>query len=684
MRALILPAISLFLTLFASCSKSYTITSGKLQIEINHNLETKITSLYSGTKPLMDHYVASEYLECKKFEAKLFSQKSAFSEPFSDVRGGGMRRVFKGIFKQDEYSIEKILEISVYDSFPDMAFYRLQYVNIGERDIEVEKWVNNSYRITSAGDTPAFWSFQGSSTNERKDWILPVDSAFSQSNFLGMNNSDYGGGIPMVDLWRKDGGISIGHTELIPRLVSLPIEKDKYDDWAQMGLEYDLSQPMEFAHGDTLKTVTTFVAVHTGDCFNSLQAYSKFMQASGVQLAQVEPEAYEAVWCGWGYEQRFTVDEIMTTLKKVKELGIKWIDIDYGFQQALGDWSPDRSKFPHGSTDMRNMVNSIHAMGLKAKLWWAPLTVDPNSQLLANDPDIQLLNIDYVPQFITFWNSYYMSPAYEKTIQHTKETLKLFLEEWDFDGLKMDGMHINCVPPDYNPEHNLSYPEQSSETLPEFFKMVYETARSYKPHAVLQNCPCGCAMSFFNMPWVNQTVASDPKSSWQIRLKGKTYKALLGKTAYYGDHIELSTGGDDFASQVGVGAVIGTKFTWPKDNPYVSEGHFVLTPQKEKIWKKWIDIYNQKMISKETYLGGLYDIGYDKPETHVIQKADTLYYAFYSPHWDGEIELRGLKNGNYRVYDYIHLIDLGIINSSNPFLKVSFSKYLLIEAQRID
>lgn len=72
---------------------------------------------------------------------------------------------------------------------------------------------------------------------------------------------------------------------------------------------------------------------------------------------------------------------------------------------------------------------------------------------------------------------------------------------------------------------------------------------------------------------------TDPTSSWQTRLKGKTYKALLGKTAYYGDHVELSDEGNDFATQTGIGAVPGTKFTWPKDNPYATEGKFVLTGQ---------------------------------------------------------------------------------------------------------
>lgn len=661
-----------------SCSNTVNIRNGKLLFEINNKLETKVSPEMQSVKPFMDNFSASEYLVCNKFEAKLFARKSSSTSSISDLKGTGKRTSIKGLFKQDENILEKILEVTVYDSFPDIVFLNVHYVNKGKGDIEVNKWVSNSYQILNAGDTPAFWSFQGSSTSRRRDWILRVDSAFSQKNFMGMNNKDYGGGIPLIDLWRKDAGMAIGHVELIHQMVSLPILQDK-KAFAQMSILYDYTQPLLLASGDTLKTAATFVSVHKGDCFSTLQTYSKFMQASGIKLALVENDAYEAVWCGWGYGQNFTINQILGTLPKIKEVGIKWLDIDYGYEKAEGDWNIDAKRFPNGEKDMRMLVDKIHSMGMKAKLWWCPLAVDPGSDLLTQNPDIIQLSKDGSPQSISFWNSYYMSPGYQKTIDHTKGVLKMFLSDWDYDGLKIDGMHVNLVPPDYNVLHNLKYPEQSSESVPQFFKMVYETARSYKPNAVLQICPCGCAMSYFIMPYTNQTVSSDPTSSWQIRLKGKTYRALLGNSAYYGDHVELSDGGNDFASQLGVGAVLGTKFTWPKDDPGVKRRSLVLTPEKEVIWKKWIGIYNQKMISKGNYLGDLYDIGYDKPETHVIQKNDTLFYAFYSPEWSGEIELRGLKDGNYKVYDYINMQDLGMISGKKPVIKADFKKDLLVE-----
>jgi alpha-galactosidase len=247
----------------------------------------------------------------------------------------------------------------------------------------------------------------------------------------------------------------------------------------------------------------------------------------------------------------------------------------------------------------------------------------------------------------------------------------------------MDGQHLNAVPRDYDQHHEITSPEQSHEKLPEFFRMIYNEANRLKPHTVIQNCPCGTCMSPFNMAYMNQAVASDPLSSWQVRSKGKSYKAIFNGGAYFGDHVELSDGRSDFASSFGIGAVLGTKFTWPKENPSVKEDN-LLTPEKEIIWKKWFELYRSKMLSKETYRGELYDIGYDLPETHVIQKGDTLHYAFYNTLWNGDIALRGLTAKRYKVRDYVNDVDLGEVTKENPTMKFKFRKNLLIELYPVE
>ena len=42
-------------------------------------------------------------------------------------------------------------------------------------------------------------------------------------------------------------------------------------------------------------------------------------------------------------------------------------------------------------------------------------------------------------------------------------------------------------------------------------------------------------------------------------------------------------------------------------------------------------------------MGELYDIGFDRPETHVVRKVAAFYYAFLREAFRGPVELRGLE-----------------------------------------
>lgn len=660
--------------LFGCSSPDYAvITSGNLRLTVSDLLYTKLAD--TSKRKELTSFSATEYLELDEGELDSFELTDHQSSQTNDL-GGGTVHIISGT--NSEYNISKMITIKTYEQHPDLLSTQVTYINHSDHDLPVKAWVNQSYKISSQNEVKPFWTFQGSSSSERADWIKPITDGYYQKNYMGMNNSDYGGGIPVTDIWNPNLGICIGHSEMALKLVSLPTEMKKYSNRASISIREDFSYPHYLAAGDTLETLETFVCIHSGDYYNGLTKYTKLMQAKGIKMPEPEPSAYEPIWCAWGYERNFTLDEITGTLPKVKELGIKWAVLDDGFQQAEGDWHVNQEKFPKGDAQMKTLVDQIHAYGLKAKLWWAPLAADPGSQLLTQNPDMRLYLSDWAPQYITWWDAYYLSPSHPQTIQHTKEVVDLFLNQWDFDGLKMDGQHMNAIAPDHNPKAGLEHPDDGPKQLPEFFKLIYDEALAIKPHAVVENCPCGTCMSYFNMPYMNQSVSSDPLSSWQIRTKGKTYKALIPNTAYYGDHVELSDGADDFASSFGIGAVLGTKFTWPKDNPTASDT-FLLTSEKEIEWKKWFSLYNQKMLSRETYRGDLYDIAFDQPETHAIQKGDTLHYAFYSEQWKGKVELRGLNKGQYLIRDYVNNKEIGEVSAQENIINIEFEDFILLE-----
>ncbi|MBR1426534.1 MAG: alpha-galactosidase [Paludibacteraceae bacterium] len=536
------------------------------------------------------------------------------------------------------------------------------------------------------------WSLQPSSTSARLDWVLPVTEGFAKQNYLGMNNSDYGGGIPLIDLWQRDGAVAIGLFEPVLRMISMPVSWQRYDNHVTASLRYDLPEPVELATGDTLRCFRAFRYTHHGDYFNALRMFSDYMQSRfDLRMQPSEPEAFEPVWCAWGYERLFTIDEVIGTLDKVAELGFRWVDVDDGYQIAEGDWTTN-ARFPGGDRDMQRLTDEIHRRGLKAKLWWAPLAADPDTRLAKEHPEMLLLTDEWAREYITWWDSWYLSPVNPATDAYTADLLRMFLSTWNFDGLKIDGQHLNCCLPDYNETSALSSPWDASERMHTYFGKVFDLARAYKPDAVVQVCPCGCAVNYWLLPHINQAVASDPMSSRQVRMKRKAYAAMAPDLAYYGDHVELTDNGDDFASQIGTGAVIGTKFTYPKDNPYVTDGPFLLTPEREALIRKWMRIYRDNDLARGEYLN-LYTWGFDYPEAHVIKvqgddvqgTKDALYYAFYldpgMPAFDGLLELRGLDpDCTYTAVEYTaDTPKQFIVNGADPHIEVSFTRNYLIK-----
>ena len=577
--------------------------------------------------------------------------------------------------------IEQASTITFLDRYPGVAQIETTYRNTGPAPLAVAGWRAATWDVLPHKD--GAWTFAGASYPDRRDWIQPVKPGFEQRNFMGMNGSDYGGGTPVAVVWRPDGGLAVGHLETVPRLVSLPVGAQP--GGTRIGMASD--EAVLLAPGATLTLPATFVMAHRGDYFVPLDAYRRLMAERGLKAPAIPESSYGAIWCAWGYERNFTTAQVYGTLPKAKVLGFEWAVLDDGWQTNEGDWEVDRIKFPRGGADMKAFADRIKADGMKPRLWLAPLAADPGSKVLRDHSDMLLLDKNGAAQNVSWWSAFTMCPAYQPTVDHFRRIVRQIVGEWGFDGLKLDGQHLNGVAPCHNPAHNHARPEESYEKLQDFWKAVYDEALAANPQAIVEICPCGDSFAFHNVPAMNNTPASDPESSWQVRSKGKTFKALMGPSApYSGDHVELSDGHDDFASSYGIGAIPSTKFTWPKDTDTPTDklppGGFVLTPEKEALWGKWIGMYRDAMLPKGTYRGELYDIGFDKPEAHVVEKDGALHYAFYAEDWSGPLTLKGLGEGRYTLTDAFTGASLGTATRARPTVDAKFKRFQLIRAVR--
>ena len=654
-----------------------TIGDAKLAIAFDSAMRTRISI---DGKPLTSFDASEVLLQGGKPASQSFLFTEHSQAVINDFHGVGTRHSIRGLCAD---GVEKALIISFYDRHPGFATLVVRYHNGAAAQHAFSGWRSAAHVLPA---TPGgAWTYSGASFENRRDWIQPVTSGFDQRNFMGMNASDYGGGTPVADVWRRDAGLAVGHVERVPRLVALPVTAVS----GGTRLAVESGEPFTLAPGQSFSTPECFIAVHRGDHFAPLDRYRRVMAERGISAPPAPATSYDPIWCAWGYERNFTVDEIVGTLPKAKSIGFEAAVLDDGWQTSEGDWKVDRKKFARGDDDMKSFASAVIAQGMKPRLWLSPLAVDPGTDLLHEHSDWLLLDRNGAVQDVTWWNAFTLCPAHPPVIDYYKKLVAKIIGEWGYGGLKLDGQHLNGVAPCYNPAHNHKRPEESFEKLQDFWKALYDTAIAINPDTVVELCPCGTAFAFHNVPAMNQTPASDPESSWQVRLKGKSLKALVGPTAAYsGDHVELSDSGEDFASSFGIGAVVSTKFTWPADTPNPSgdklpPGGYVLTPQKEALWRKWVALYRDKMLSTGHYRGELYDLGFDRPEAHVIDKSGTLHYAFYAKMWHGNVELRGLGDGQYHIRDGCTGNEIGTVDRKNNHISVSFERFLLIEAEPV-
>lgn len=600
-------------------------------------------------------------------------------------------------------AIERVLVVEAYDDFPNIALVSTTYKNAGTTDFQVDQVLMQQHRFNAkqvdAKVQPyEMWAFQGSSYDWGKDDVQKLTRVSSQPNAMGEAvKGGYGGGIPVVAFWTASVGEAIGHVETLPWTLSMPV-KVEADGRVSASVAIPVNTVLK--PGESYSAPRSFVAVYSGDFYEPLRMWSSVLQKEGWEIPKPSNEAYNVSWCGWGYEFNVTPTQMLGTVPKLKELGIKWATLDDRWFDTYGDWNPRNETFPGDS--IKQMVDDFHKQGILAQLWWLPLGVEDGqgkweshkyvvAKVAQEHPDWLILDKNGKHARMTR-DLATLCPAVPEVQAYYKKLTEKFIRDWGFDGSKLD--NIYSVPKCYNPAHHHKSPQDSVNAMGEVYKTIFQTTRAIKPESVTQACPCGTPPSLAWLPFIDQAVTADPVGAVQVRRRIKMYKALLGpQAAVYGDHVELSEmtpvghgnwseHGSDFASTLGTGGVLGTKFVWPDPGPKFKP--VALTSEKDAHWKKWIGLYNEKMLSKGEFRD-LYVYGYDVPEAYAIEKDGKMYYAFFASAekpFAGEVELRGLKPGSYHVVDYAEGKDLGTVRAeagNAPRLKAEFQQHLLLE-----
>ena len=177
--------------------------------------------------------------------------------------------------------------------------------------------------------------------------------------------------------------------------------------------------------------------------------------ACGAAMRARVPQRTPLGWCSWYYYfTRVSEGDVIDNLDALAGLRERvpcdYVQVDDGYQRAIGDWFEPNAKFPHG---LRWLAERIGAAGFDAGIWVAPFLVRSESRLFRERPQWLLRTPSGRPR-AGCWNPgwSYGRPAYALDTTHPevldwlRELGRTLARQWGYRVLKLDFLYAAALP----------------------------------------------------------------------------------------------------------------------------------------------------------------------------------------------------------------------------------------------
>ncbi|CAM2958937.1 glycoside hydrolase family 36 protein [Actinomyces slackii] len=175
------------------------------------------------------------------------------------------------------------------------------------------------------------------------------------------------------------------------------------------------------------------------------QVQADYAQALARALGQ-RPIRPQRVWCSWySYYETISQEALEAEIPEAARLGVDTLQIDDGWQRAVGDWLPGE-RFPQG---MAATAASITEAGMRPGLWIAPFITLPDSQAAREHPEMLVRALDGAPALAgSNWGTDYhaLDMTHPRAQEHVRQTIARAVHEWGFTYLKLDFINAAAIP----------------------------------------------------------------------------------------------------------------------------------------------------------------------------------------------------------------------------------------------
>ncbi|WP_349921989.1 glycoside hydrolase family 36 protein [Aeromonas veronii] len=151
-------------------------------------------------------------------------------------------------------------------------------------------------------------------------------------------------------------------------------------------------------------------------------------------------------WCSWyHYYAQVSADDIRENLaeRAARFPGLRYVQIDDGYQARMGDWLEPSAKFEQG---VAALASEIRAAGCEPALWVAPFIAEPGSRVFQQHPEWFVKGEDGLPlpsERVTYggWRCtpwYVLDGTHPEVQAHLEQVFRTLRQQWGIHYFKLD------------------------------------------------------------------------------------------------------------------------------------------------------------------------------------------------------------------------------------------------------
>lgn len=382
-------------------------------------------------------------------------------QPIQDALGSGLRA--RRVFPVAGQHLIAELDITIHDAHPGVLL-SLRVANHGPEPLTINRlfpfvagraW--GEQPIVLGGREHEFavykqgwqsWSFAGGLPPATPDPRPQLRTASLWHNPSGpAPNEPLGAPADVV----SDGMALVGHDDSYPALLVGFLGAERY--FGQVYVDRhnasistaSLLEGRVLVPGEVVESEPVLLAVGQPNAL--LDTYADALaRRQGARPSAAAPTG----WCSWYYYfTTVTERDVLENLSALRAaramLPLEVMQIDDGYQTAVGDWTTPNQNFPGG---MAALAGRIRDAGFRPGLWLAPFTAAAGSRLAAEHPEWLVHDDRGQPRDAgENWHTtlYGLDTTHPGAREWLRRLFSTIVEQWGFDYLKLDFLVTGAV-----------------------------------------------------------------------------------------------------------------------------------------------------------------------------------------------------------------------------------------------